>query len=422
VPLTVLINAGPWLAVPPPGYGGIENVLACLIPELRRRGVRVVLCSVEESSITVDEHRWAFGEGQYQRLAARSGVEGITRAHMAVVLRTMRELRDVDLVHDHLEVVGPRVLAAMDGVPPVLQTLHWDLGKHPDFYGGFDGRGRVFFNAVSNAQLRTAPANLRAQTLGVVHLGVDLAAHRLAARKTGDYLVLGRITPYKGQATAARLCKELGLPLVMAGPVAGFAAPCQLLGALEDAAGPLHRYQDVRYYLDAVRPFEDGGRIRWVGTVGGAAKQRLLGAARAVLMPITWEEPGATAALEALACGTTVIALRRGALAEIVEHGVNGFLADDEDEFASLVPRAGEIDPQECRRSVERRFSAGMMADGYLQLYRKVLARAGRGRSARPLVDEHGLDDVATAGGHLGEQGGRLGEGDHVGDQVVAER
>jgi hypothetical protein len=159
-----------------------------------------------------------------------------------------------------------------------------------------------------------------------------------------------------------------------------------------------------------------------VGTVGGAAKQRLLGAARAVLMPITWEEPGATAALEALACGTTVIALRRGALAEIVEHGVNGFLADDEDEFASLVPRAGEIDPQECRRSVERRFSAGMMADGYLQLYRKVLARAGRGRSARPLVDEHGLDDVATAGGHLGEQGGRLGEGDHVGDQVVAER
>ena len=422
MPLTVLVNAGPWLPVPPPSYGGIENVLACLIPELRRRGVRVVLCSVEGSSIGVDEHRWAFSEGQYHRLAARSQVAELTRAHMAVVLQALRELEDVDLVHDHLEVVGPSVLAARDVVPPVLQTLHWDLCKHPDFYGGFDGRGRVFFNAVSHAQLRTAPANLLAQTLGVVHLGVDPAAHRLVARKTGDYLVLGRITPYKGQHTAARLCKELGLPLVMAGPVAGIGSPGQLLGALEDAAAPLHRYQDVRYYLDAVRPFEDGERVRWVGTVGGADKQELLGSARAVLMPISWEEPGATAAIEALACGTPVIALRRGALAEIVQHGVNGFLADDEAEFAALVPRAGEIDPHECRRSVERRFSARRMAEDYLRLYREVLARAGRDRSACRLVGEHGLDDVAAAGGHLGEQGGRLGEGDHVGDEVVAER
>jgi len=377
--LTVLVNAGPWLPVPPRGYGGIENVLGCLIPELRRRGVRVVLCSVSESTVAVEELRWAFHGGQFGRLAGPYGqVMGITHAHMATVLQTLRERPQVDLVHDHLEVVGPSVLGALGGdAPPVLQTLHWDLGKHPEFYGSFDGRGRVFFNGVSHAQLATAPARLRDQSLGAVHLGVDLAAHRFQATKGEDYLVLGRITPFKGQHVAARLCKELGLPLVMAGPVAGVASPAELAAALADPASPLHGYGDVRHYLEAVRPFEDGERVRWVGTVGGVDKDALVGRARAVLMPISWEEPGATAAIEALACGTPVVAMRRGALTEIVEHGQTGFLADDEASFARLMLRVGEIDPAACRRSVERRFSAAAMAEGYLRLYGEVLARSG---------------------------------------------
>jgi glycosyltransferase involved in cell wall biosynthesis len=377
--LTVLINAGPWLPVPPPDYGGIENVLATLIPELRARGVEVVLCTVEESTVAVDDRRCAFPDGQFGRLAGPyAQVMGITHAHMATVLETLRSRPDIDLVHDHLEVVGPSVLGAIDGAaPPVLQTLHWDLRKHPEFYGSFDGKGRVFFNAVSNAQLDTAPDNLRGQTLGAVHLGVDLATHRFRADKGEDFLVLGRVTPFKGQDVAARICKELGLPLVMAGPVAGVTSPRELAAALRDPASPLHGYGDVRHYLDAVQPFEDGERIRWVGTVGGADKDELVGRARAVLMPISWEEPGATAAIEALACGTPVIATRRGALPEIVEHGRNGFLADDESQFARLLPRAGEIAPAACRRSVEERFSSAVMAEGYLRLYREVLTRSG---------------------------------------------
>jgi glycosyltransferase involved in cell wall biosynthesis len=377
--LTVLINAGPWLPVPPPDYGGIENVLATLIPELRRRGVEVVLCTVEESTVAVDDRRWEFPDGQFGRLAGPyAQVMGVTHAHMAKVLQTLRERPDIDLIHDHLEVVGPSVLGALDRTaPPVLQTLHWDLAKHPEFYGSFDGHGRVFFNGVSHAQLRTAPARLRDQSLGAVHLGVDLAAHRFRRHKGEDFVVLGRCTPFKGQHVAARLCKELGLPLVMAGPVAGVASPEELADALADPDSPLHGYGDVRHYLDAVRPFEDGERIRWVGTVGGAGKDELVGRARAVLMPISWEEPGATAAIEALACGTPVVAMRRGALGEIIDHGRNGFLADDEAEFAQLMLRTGEIDPEACRRSVERRFSAAAMADGYLRLYREVLARSG---------------------------------------------
>jgi glycosyltransferase involved in cell wall biosynthesis len=377
--LTVLINAGPWLAVPPPDYGGIENVLATLIPELRSRGVEVVLCTVEESTVEVDDRRCAFPDGQFGRLAGPyAQVMGITHAHMATVLETLRERPEIDLVHDHLEVVGPSVLGALDGEgPPVLQTLHWDLRKHPEFYGSFDGGGRVFFNTVSNAQLATAPGNLRAQSIGVVHLGVDLAAHPFQPVKGEEFLILGRVTEYKGQAMAARLCKELGVPLVMAGPVAGVPTPGELAAALEDPASPLHGYDDVRYYTDSVQPFEDGEAIRWVGTVGGEEKTDLIGRARAVLMPISWEEPGATAAIEALACGTPVIATRRGALPEIIEHGVNGFLADDEAEVACYLQRAGEIDPATCRKTVTERFSAGVMAEGYLRLYREVLARTG---------------------------------------------
>jgi glycosyltransferase involved in cell wall biosynthesis len=167
------------------------------------------------------------------------------------------------------------------------------------------------------------------------------------------------------------------VPLIMAGPVAGVGAPPELAAALADPASPLRGYGDVRHYLDAVQPFEDGERIRWVGTVGGPAKDELVGRARALLMPISWEEPGATAAIEALACGTPVIATRRGALPEIIEHGVNGFLADDEAELAHYMQRTGEIDPAACRRSVTERFSSQVMATGYLRLYREVLARTG---------------------------------------------
>ena len=133
--LTVLINAGPWLPVPPSDYGGIENVLATLIPELRGRGVEVVLCTVEDSTIEVDDRRCAFPGGQFGRLAGPyAQVMGITHAHMATVLETLRERPDIDLVHDHLEVVGPAVWGAGGPPgPPVLQTLHWDLRKHPEF-------------------------------------------------------------------------------------------------------------------------------------------------------------------------------------------------------------------------------------------------------------------------------------------------
>ncbi|WP_455432434.1 glycosyltransferase [Thermocatellispora tengchongensis] len=234
--MKVLINAGPWLPVPPTGYGGIENVVATLIPPLRRMGVRVVLATVGQSTIEVDEVLRVYDEGQFPHLQEPyNQVMGIAHAHQAALVAELRRRDDIDLVHDHLEVVGPAVLSALGG-PPVLHTLHWDLRKHPDFYGSFPRD--ISVNGVSNSQLSRAPARLRAASLGAVHLATPLAdAPPLDVPRGEHVIVMGRICPMKGQHIAARVCRDLGLPLVMAGPVCGLNTP-EELNAVPGRPGP----------------------------------------------------------------------------------------------------------------------------------------------------------------------------------------
>jgi glycosyltransferase involved in cell wall biosynthesis len=146
---TVLMNAGPWLPVPPDGYGGIENVVAALVPELRKRGIRVLLATVARSTLPADERLTSFPGGQFEVLQRPyNQVSGVAHAHLHAVVRALRDRHDIDLVHDHVEVVGLAVLAAAalaPATPPVLHTLHWDLHKHAAFYSGLDaGRRRRF--------------------------------------------------------------------------------------------------------------------------------------------------------------------------------------------------------------------------------------------------------------------------------------
>src|SRR5829696_5162663 len=303
--LTVLVNAGPWLPVPPRDYGGIEAVVASLVPELRRRGVRVVLATVEESTLPAERYVTVFASGQFAQIAAPyNRTMGIAHAHMQGVVAELERAADIDLVHDHVEVVGPSVLRAMAMAgPPVLQTLHWDLRKHPHFYGSFDGGGRIFFAGVSPRHLELAdPGNL------------------------------------------------------------------------------LHQNGDVEFYLSRVRPLE-GPDMRWIGAVSGTRKRELIARARALLCPVRWEEPGGTAVIEALASGTPVIGFRRGCLPMLVEHGVTGFLADDEDELARYLDRVDELDPLACREAAVGSFSSGRMAERYIDLYAEVLRRVGGARA-----------------------------------------
>jgi glycosyltransferase involved in cell wall biosynthesis len=377
--LTVLMNAGPWLAVPPPGYGGIENVIATLVPELRRLGVRVVLASVAASTLPVDERFHVFTDGQFPLLQRPyNQVCGIGQAHLGGVVRLLRERDDIDLVHDHVEAVGLATLAAMgpDG-PPVLHTLHWDLAKHPELYGTLDGGDRLRVNGVSAAQLARAPGALRAHSLGHVYLATPLAvdAHRRRPVDKGDYLVtLGRIYPGKGQDVAARIARAARVPLVLAGPVGPYHRPADLA-----AAGPEARQNpDVRFFYDEVAPHVDGDLVRWVGTIAGWERDALVAGARATLFPLRWEEPGGTAVIESLALGTPVVATARGCLPELVEHGRTGLMAADEAELADLVLAAGLLDADECRREAAARFTPAAMAERYLSLYEQVRRLAAR--------------------------------------------
>ena len=371
--LRVLVNAGPWLPVPPDGYGGIETVVATLVPELRRAGAHVTLATVGPSALEADEHLRVLDEPAFRSIAMPyNRVSGIAHAHMQGVVAALRDGGPWDVVHDHLEVVGPSVLAAMGtAAPPTLQTLHWDLRKHPEFYTRFDGRGRVAFAAVSASQLERAPRNLQEQTIGVVPLAAPPALE-VAVEPGPHALVLARITADKGQDLAARICRRAGIPLVLAGPVAGIGDPAELERRLADGDEPLHAHPDVQYWRDEVLPLLDGTSVTWVGGVAGEEKERLLRSARVLLTPNRWAEPGATGVVEALSRGVPVVGTPLGVLPSLVEDGRTGFLAAEEDELVRALHRLDELDPQACREAAEQWTPAGM-ARQYLDLYARLL-------------------------------------------------
>jgi glycosyltransferase involved in cell wall biosynthesis len=374
---TVLVNAGPWIEVPPAAYGGIENVIATLVPALRTAGVRVVVATVGSSSLEADDHIATFPTGRFGELARPyNEAAGIAHTHMQRLTVALAGRDDIDVIHDHLEVVGPAVLAAFGReMPPTLHTLHWDTHRHREFYDAFDGRGRVWLNGVSRAQLDRGGPNVLAQSLGHVHLAAPAVADHPVLRR-GDYLlVLGRVCALKGQDVAVRLGRRLGVPVVLAGPVASATKPDDLARALSDPASPLHRNNDVRFFREEVEPHLDGG-VRWVGSVGGEEKVDLLRRATALLMPIRWAEPGATAVVEALAVGTPVVGMGLGALPELIDEGSTGWLADTPDQLDALCGRINELDPSACVRSAKARFTPARMAADYLDLYEQCLVRS----------------------------------------------
>lgn len=376
--LTVLMNAGPWLPVPPNGYGGIENVVATLVPELRRRGVRIVLATVATSTLPAEERITLFDEGRFGELQQPyNRVSGIAHAHLHRVLTELRRRHDIDLVHDHVEVVGLSSLAAAR--VPTLHTMHWDLGKHREFYATLDSGDRLWLNGVSADQLRKAPPSLAARSLGHIHLATPLAKNadqRPVPTKNGHVTVLGRITPGKGQDVAIRAARALNLPLVLAGPVGPCHSPASLSTALALGDENILANPDVRYWREKIAPHVDGDRVRWAGTVHGAELTHLVATARTALFPVCWDEPGGTAVIEALALGCPVVGYRRGCLPELVDHGHTGLLAEpgDEDDLREQLATSRLIDPAVCAKEAARRFAPAVMAERYLDLYRTIRA------------------------------------------------
>jgi glycosyltransferase involved in cell wall biosynthesis len=300
-------------------------------------------------------------------------------------LRLIKQAGNFDLIHDHNHLIGPALIASSVGLPPALHTLHGPFATADRMeqglvdctpaFGELARSSQVHYNGISEAQLRSVPQAMRPRIVGAIHHGIDPTLH-LFQRRKGDYFVnVGRMAAEKGIATAARLAAKMGAKLKLGGVVAGITGPAQLAAELSQADSDYQKFADFVYFRDQVAPQMQTGTVEYVGAVAGLTKDRLIGGAKAFLMPIEWEEPFGVAIIDALVCGTPVVAMRRGSLPEIIEHGVNGFLADNEEEFAYYMTKVDEIDPAACRRSVEQRFSYRAMAGNYLTHYKRLIGR-----------------------------------------------
>ena len=277
--------------------------------------------------------------------------------HAAALPAILADL-DVDVVHDHT-FAGP-LLALAHGLPTVA-TAHGPVGGElGDYYRNISRW--VHLVAISDAQ-RVRAADIRWSD--TVHNALEPAAYPMSTHKEEYALFLGRMCPEKGVDTAIRTARAAGVPLVVA-------AKCR------EAA-------ELRYFDEVVAPLLDGD-VEWVGEVGGGAKLDLLARARCLLFPIDWEKPFGMVMIEAMACGTRMVATPRGSVPEIVQHGETGFVCADERALAAAVRAAPAIDPARCRAEVEARFSAERMAAGYASIYRRVVQPAEPAADSGPTV------------------------------------
>ncbi len=379
--------APPWLSIPPNGYGGIENVIHALVPELLRLGAQVELFTVGSSTVPATKKHYLYEDGQYDHIhKPQYDSMPISVAHLMYAIRKIEEDGTFDVIHDHNGFIGPLVFANHRDLPPIIHTIHgppfstkdsMDAGT-PDntpMWRQFGKASKLYFVPISRALASTAPKELKHRMLQVVHNCVNVCDFPFQPKKGDYFMTLARFHPDKGQAIAIWACQQLGYKLKMAGSVVGITEPKKVLLEL---ANPLSKYRgvaDFRYYSDEIFPHLLNGSIENVGDVSGEHKMGLIGRARALLFPIQWEEPFGMVAIEALACGTPVVAMARGALPEIIEHGINGFLAQDREEFKHYMTLVDQIDPQVCRDSVIKKFSAAVLAKRYLARYRQVVQK-----------------------------------------------
>ena len=340
--MRVLSVAYPFAAVGRDAVGGAEQILAALDEGLCARGHQSIVIACAGSHVA----------GRLVAIPPCSGeIDGRARAaaHAGVASAIAAEASDVDLIHMHG--IDFAAYPAPPG-PPVLATLHLPPAWYPA--SAFrPARPRTFAHCVSESQHAACPPS--PALLPPIANGVSVAklGGRPGARRSFA-LVLGRICPEKGQHLALAAAHRAGATLLLAG--AAFA------------------YPEHRDYLDrCVRPMLDARR-RWIGPVGFARKRRLLAAARCLLVPSLAAETSSLVAMEAAACGTPVIALRAGALPDIVRHGVTGFIVDDADGMALAMGEAGSIDPHACRRHAAEHFDEERMVDRYVETYRSLLA------------------------------------------------
>jgi glycosyltransferase involved in cell wall biosynthesis len=339
--MRVAILAPPWIPVPPPGYGGIEQVIALLAAELTERGNSVTLFAAP---------------GTRSRAQVQSPLEGphpeeietslYEADHVASAFARIEEYDErFDVVHDNC---GFTAFAFADRIDaPVVHTLHGPFTDETRaFYARHAHKARAV--ALSRYQAEQAPPEL--EVIAVIGNPIVVDDFPFQADKDDYVLWIGRMNPDKGPNRAIAAAREADVRLVLAGPV----QPGQ-----------------EEFFATEVEPHIDGDRVEYIGEVG-EEKLGLYAGARAFLMPIRWPEPFGLVMTEAMACGTPVIAFPEGSAPEIVVDGETGFVVEDDHAMAGAIGRLGEIDPRRCRESARERFDVAAVAEAYERAYEVV--------------------------------------------------
>jgi glycosyltransferase involved in cell wall biosynthesis len=345
-PFNIAMLAPPWIPTPPPGYGGIEHVVASLCDGMVKLGHHVTLFAAPGSRSLATVHE----------VLPRSYPNAIGQAlhesdHVSRVLDVLDEAAEkgepFDILHDHC---GFTTVAVADRIAtPVIHTLHGPFTSDTGAFYRQHG-DNVLLVAISEAQRASAPSGV--QVAGVVPNPIDVDDWPFRPEKEDYAFWAGRFNEFKGAHRAIAAAHKADIPLILAGPV----QPGQ-----------------EEYFQREIEPHLDDKQVRYLGEVGGNEKKELFANARALLMPITWDEPFGMVMVEALACGTPVIAFARGAATEIIQDQVNGYLVNDVESMAAAIAALDHLDPAICRESVAKRFTPEIVSKGYVDIYRQAL-------------------------------------------------
>jgi glycosyltransferase involved in cell wall biosynthesis len=344
-PLRIAMLAPPWISVPSSGYGGVESVVSTLTEALVRSGNDVTLfCAPGSvSRATVEPLLETSHPDEIER--ALFEADHVAQAFDRVDLA--RRADPFDVIHDHCGFTGLALANRME--TPLVHTLHGPFTTDTAaFYAHHGHKGTLV--GISRAQMASAPSGM--QALDPIPNPIDLRAWPLQEHK-GDYLLwIGRITAEKGPQRAIAAARAVDVPLVLAGVI----QPGQ-----------------QAFFDSEIAPHIDGDRVRFVGEVGGSAKHALFAHARGLLMPIRWDEPFGMVVVEALACGTPVIAFPEGAIPELIVEGKTGFLVEDECSMADAIGQLPRIAARDCRAWVAEHCDGDVVAAAYESIYRSVM-------------------------------------------------
>lgn len=338
--MTIAQVAPLWERVPPPSYGGIELVVNHLTDELVRRGHEVTLFA------SGDSQTLAHLKAVYLRaLPLDKNVQEYAVYQMLELSQVYQQAVEFDIIHSHL---GMMALALASLVStPTLHTLHDSFTE--DNRKIFSYHQNQSYVSISNAQRQ-----INLNYVGTVDHGIEPLDYPFVAQpKQPPYLVfLGRFSPAKGPQHAIAIAKQSDWRLKMAGKV---------------------NVVDSKFFEQEIAPHIDGQQIEYLGEINHAAKAELLGNAAITLFPITWQEPFALAMIESMATGTPVMAMNLGSVQEVITQGKTGFICQNNEEMAAIIPAALNLNRQTCREHVEHKFSVTQMVNGYEAIYKQII-------------------------------------------------